>query len=258
MKYKGTYRLRAPIDPKTKMFPREYNGQFADADVYIDCANNVQVFHYGRGVLEAYIPSLQSGRTMLKFIYRDLINESNTKTNIRTYEVTRKRNGIEETVQVTKETVTILDEELYESDMKSSNIIISIEETDEEVLYKFHAKNMEQLEKYLKPKTSGADISPFSVRNIKPKTKYTIPDEDLNAYKEIVSKIPQNELISLVHTTKKFIETYAKKNLKGVDIKADMALKGIKGKDYIHSIGAWDKYIEYLKKNINIKGGIVK
>lgn len=245
MKYKGTYRLRAPIDPKTNMFPREYNGQFADADVYIDCSNNVQVFHYGRGILEVYIPSLQSGRTMLKFIYRDLINKNNTETNISEYEVTRKG----ETIQVRKETITILNEEVFKDDIEKSNLILNIEETDMEVLFKFHSKHMEQLEPYLKPKTSGADISPFSSRNL-PKTKYTIPDEDLNAYKEIVSKIPKNELISIVHTTKKFIEAYAKKNLKGVDIKADMALKGIKGKDYIHAIGAWDKYIEYLKKNL--------
>lgn len=245
MKYKGVYRLRTPYCEKTKQFPREYDGQFADADVYIDCANNVQIHHFGRGVLEAYIPSLQSGRTMLKFIYRDLINKNNTETNISEYEVTR--NG--ETVQVKKETITILDEEVFKNDIEKSNLIINIVETDEEVIFKFHAKHMEQLEKYLKPKTSGADISPFSSRNL-PKTKYTIPDEDLNAYKEIVSKIPKNELISLVHITKKFLETYAKKNLKGIDIKADMALKGLKGKDYIHSIGAWDKYIEYLKKNI--------
>lgn len=128
-------------------------------------------------------------------------------------------------------------------------VINNIVETDEEVIFQFHSKYMEQLESYLKPKTSGADISPFSSRNL-PKSKYNIPDEDLVIYKEIVSKIPKNELISLVHTTNKFLETYTKKNLKGVDIKADMALKGLKGKDYIHSIGAWDKYIEYLKKNI--------
>ena len=133
--------------------------------------------------------------------------------------------------------------------MESSNIILNIEETDEEVIFRYHSKHMEQLEPYLKPKTSGADISPFSSRNLL-KVKYTIPDEDLVAYKEIVSKIPKNELISLVHTTKKFLEAYAKKNLKSVDIKADMALKGLKGKEYIHSIGAWDKYIKYLSTNL--------
>lgn len=241
MKYKGTYRLRAPIDPKTKMFPREYNGQFADADVYIDCANNVQVFHYGRGVLEAYIPSLQSGRTMLKFIYRDLINKNNTETNINEYEVTRKG----ETTLVRKETVTILDKKVFKNDIDKSNLILNIEETDEEVLFKFHSKHMEQLEPYLKPKTSGADISPFSSRNL-PKTKYIIPDEDLVTYKEIVSKIPKNELISLVHTTNSFLKSLATKKNTWEDIKTDMALKGLKGKDYIHSINKWDDYIKYL------------
>ena len=29
-----------------------------------------------------------------------------------------------------------------------------------------------------------------------------------------------------------------------------MKLKGLKGKEYIHSIGKWDKYISYLNKNI--------
>lgn len=131
----------------------------------------------------------------------------------------------------------------------NSDLIFDIEETSQEILFKFNYKNANRIIPYLKPKTFGADISPFSSRNL-PKSKYTIPDEDLVIYKEIVSKIPKNELISLVHTTNKFLEIYTKKNLKGVDIKADMALKGIKGKDYIHSIGAWDKYIEYLKKNI--------
>ena len=203
MKYKGKYRLRTPIDKSTNMFPREYNGQFADADVYIDCANKVTISSYGHGILEVYIPSIGRGHNIIKAIQSEL----------------------------------------------GDKVINNIVETDEEVIFQFHSKYMEQLEPYLKPKTSGADISPFSSRNL-PKSKYNIPNEDLVTYKEIVSKIPKNELISLVHTTNKFLETYTKKKLKGVDIKADMALKGIKGKDYIHSIGAWDKYIEYLKKNI--------
>jgi hypothetical protein len=185
------------------MFPREYNGQFAENDVYIDCQHKVTISSFGHGILECYIPSIGRGHNIIKAIKSEL----------------------------------------------GDKVINNIVETDEEVIFQFHSKYMEQLEPYLKPKTSGADISPFSSRNL-PKSKYNIPDEDLVAYKKIVSKIPKNELISLVHTTNKFLEIYAKKNLKGVDIKADMALKGLKGKDYIHSIGAWDKYIEYLKKNI--------
>lgn len=239
--------MRTEIDLKTKNFPREYTGQFADNDVYIDCQNGIQISHFGRGVLEAYIPSLQQGRTMIKFIYRDLINKSNTETKVNTYEVTRKG----ETIYVTKETVSILDEELFKRDIDKSDLIISIVETDEEVIFKFHSKYMERLEPYLKPKTNGADISPFSSRNL-PKTKYIIPDEDLNIYKEIVSKIPQNELISLVHTTNSFLKSLVTKKLTWEDIKTDMALKGLKGKDYIHSINKWDNYIKYLKRNLEL------
>lgn len=205
MRYKGKYRLRTPIDKSTNMFPREYNGQFADADVYIDCANKITISSYGHGILEAYIPSIGRGHNIVKAIQSEL----------------------------------------------GDNIINNIVETDKEVIFKFHAKYMEQLEPYLKPKTNGADRSPFSSKNL-PKSKYEIPDEDLNTYKEIVSKIPQNELISLVHTTNSFLKSLVTKKLTWEDIKTDMALKGLKGKDYIHSINKWDNYIKYLKRNLEL------
>ena len=204
MKYKGVYRLKTPYCEKTKMFPREYDGQLADADVYIDCANKITVSSWGHGILEAYIPSLVRGRNIVKAIHSEL----------------------------------------------GDNIIFNIEETDEELLFKFHAKHMEQLEKYLKPKTSGANMSPFSLKNLPRNKSYKISDEDLNAYKELTSKLVQNELILLGRYTTNFIKSLATKKNPIENIKADMALKGLKGKEYIHSIGAWDKYIKYLSTNL--------
>lgn len=247
MKYRGKYRLRTPIDKSTNTFPREYNGQFAENDVYIDCQNGVQVSHYGHGVLEAYIPSLQSGRTMIKFIYRDLINKNNTETKINTYEVSKKG----EIISVTKETISIIDKELYKQDINKSDLFINIIESDEEVIFKFHSKYMEQLEPYLKPKTNGADRSPFSSKNL-PKSKYEIPDEDLVTYKEIIENIPKNQLIALVHTTNNFLKSLATRKNTWENIKVDMSLKGLKGKDYIHYIGKWDDYIKYLKRNLEL------
>lgn len=250
MKYKGVYRLRTPIDQTTNSFPREYNGHFADNDIYIDCQNKIQIFSYGYGVLQCYIPSLQLGRTILKSIYRDIINKDNTETKTNTYEVTRKIKGREETVQVTKETISIIDEKLYEDDMSSSNnIIFHIEETDSEVLFLFKANNMDLLEKYLKPKTNGADRSPFSTKNL-PKSKYNIPDEDFVKYKNIVSKIPREHIIELTHKTNNYLKSLITKKNTWENIKSDMALKGLKGKEYIHSIGKWGEYIEYLAKEI--------
>lgn len=242
-KYKGIYRLRTEIDKKTNTFPREYNGEFATNDVYIDCHKNIRIHHYGKSILEAYIPSLQTGRAILKFIYRDLINKNNTNTKFSNYDVTRKG----ETVSVTKETIEILDEELYIKEINNSTLIFHIEETDEEVLFRFHSKNMDKLEKYLKPKTNGADRSPFSTKNL-PKSKYIIPDEDLVGYKKVIEKIPKNQLITIVHRTNNFLQSLVTKKNTWENIKSDMALKGLKGKEYIHSIGKWEEYIECLRK----------
>lgn len=100
----------------------------------------------------------------------------------------------------------------------------------------------------LKPKTSGSNISPFSSKNLPQNKDYKIPDEDLVKYKSIVSKIPKERILDITHTTQKYIKSLVTKSNTWDDIKSDMALKGLKGKEYIHSIGAWDKYIDYLRK----------
>lgn len=134
-------------------------------------------------------------------------------------------------------------------DELGNDIIFNIEETDSEVLFKFHSKNMDKLEKYLRPKTSGANISPFSTRNLPKNKTYKIPCEELEAYKEIIKNIPQNRILELTHRTNNFIKNLVTKKVSWENIKSDMALKGLKGKEYIHSIGEWDKYIDYLKHN---------
>lgn len=134
-------------------------------------------------------------------------------------------------------------------DELGNDIIFDIEETDSEVLFKFHSKNMDKLEKYLRPKTSGANISPFSTRNLPKNKTYKIPCEELEAYKEIIKNIPQSRILELTHRTNNFIKNLVTKKVSWENIKSDMALKGLKGKEYIHSIGEWDKYIDYLKHN---------
>ena len=131
-----------------------------------------------------------------------------------------------------------------------SNIIKDILETDSEVLFKFHSKHIAQLENILKPKTNGSSISPFSNKNLPRDKSYKVPDEDLCAYKNIVANLPKKELISISHTTSQYLKSLANRKRSWESIKADMAIKGLKGKEYIHSIGKWNEYIDYLSKHI--------
>lgn len=129
--------------------------------------------------------------------------------------------------------------------------IFDIERTDSEVLFKFDAKDDETIIPLLKPKTSGAGISPFSPKNL-PKTKYIIPDEDLVLYTNIVKKLPKTQMLCLVHITKKYLKGLQNKRNTAEVQKNDMLKKGLKGKEYIHSIGRWDEYIRYLKRELNL------
>lgn len=243
--YKGKYRILCDVCKDTNDFPRKLDGTYEDIDCYISCDKDIKIFSYGHGVLDVYIPSIRTGRNILKQFYREQINKSNTSLSISERTVTIK--GQERTI--TTENISIIDEDLYQSEIKNNTTIFNLYETDGEVLFKFKAKDMDKLEKYLKPKTSGANISPFSVKN-RPKTNYSIPTEELEAYKKITSNLPFEQVILIGTYTKDFIKSLATKKNTYEDIKADMIFKGLKSKEYIHSIGKFGEYIKYLEKEL--------
>lgn len=239
-KFKGKYRIRASIDATTNDFPRELNNSFADIDIYIDCQNGIQIFYFGKGFLEAYIPSLGRGRNIVKAIYSDFVKPIEESDYLI---VTEKEKDGE------IETTNSFDYESFYKDTELNKIIQSITESDEEVLFRFKWDMMDKFEKYFKPKTSAASRSPFSSKNL-PKSNYEIPEEDINEYKKVVSKLPKEEALKLGYMTKDFIKTLVNRKNKLEDIKADMKKKCLKNKEYIHSIGKWNDYIKYLEKNI--------
>ena len=204
MRYKGTYRLKAPYDLVTNQFPRKLNGSLEYADIYIDCQFGNQIYHYGQSILQAYIPSLIRGHNIINQIYSD----------------------------------------------GKSDIIFDIEETDTEVFFNFNSKHIDYIASLLKAKTNGANISPFSSKNLPKNKEFKIPEEELVKYKNIVQNIPKECILNLSHMTNSYLKSLSNRKRKWEDIKADMALKGLKGKEYIYSIGKWEDYIKYLKKRI--------
>lgn len=209
-KFKGKYRILCEYDQATKDFPRKLDGSYEDTDCYISCQYGNKIFHKGRDVLIAYIPSIGRGHNIIKAI-----------------------NDID------------------------PNIIINIEETSIEILFEFKYKDSDIVIPLLKPKTSGANISPFSNKNRYKNKDFSIPDEEIVRYKEIVAKIPQGMLLSLSKWTVSFLQSLVTRKQPWDKIKADMILKGLGNKEYIYSIGKWNTYIKYLEEktnNINEKG----
>lgn len=203
MKYKGAYRLKAHIDQSTNDFPRDTDGTIDTDDVYIKCANKCQIYHYGRGILVAYIPSIGRGHNILKALGQELCSTP----------------------------PDISYEELY-STLRKEGTIRDIVENDEEIEFKFHNKYIGLISKYLKTQVAGANISPFSSRNL-PKSDYVIPAEELNEYKEIIRDIPKGESLIIPKITRGFIENILKKSqgYRTKNIDTDMKLKKLKTKN---------------------------
>lgn len=196
--------MKCDYDLRTNDYNRKLNGTLEDMDIYVTCQYGNKVFHYGRDVLQAYIPSLQRGHNIIKAIQQ-----------------------IE------------------------PNIIFNIEETDSEILFRFKYVNSDKIIPLLKPKTNGANISPFSLKNLPKNKDFKIPKEELVTYKQIVQRVPKERILTLTHSTNDFIKSLATKKNPIENIKADMKLKGLKGKEYIYSIGKWNEYLNFLYKMIS-------
>lgn len=126
-------------------------------------------------------------------------------------------------------------------------------ENDIEADFKFKAKDIEEVAKLMKAKTSGANISPNSTKNL-PKSDYTISLDNLNEYKKITSSIDKSDILIISQITNRFMDEILQKKYKRMDLKADMRKKCMARqiKEYIHSMGMWDEYLKYLKKEIPI------
>lgn len=134
---------------------------------------------------------------------------------------------------------------------------IDYKESDEEVEFKFKAKDIEVVAELMKAKTAGADISPFSSRNL-PKSDVEIPTEEIARYKEITSVIPKGDLLFIHRLTTDFLDDILQKSLrkstknKKFDYKTDIKkiCMARQIKEYIWVKNLWEEYLKYLKKEI--------
>ena len=217
MKYKGSYRILPELDRDTNDIPRDDTGEIAD------------------GYNDIYIVC-QHGCKIVEYGHID-----NKKP-----------------VWLTAYIPSLIRGRKIAKALQEQNIeIVHYSETDEEVIFRFKAKDIEPVATLMKAKTSGANISPFSSKNL-PKSKVEIPTEKMTLYKEITSVVPKGELLLIHRLTNEFLDEIMQKSLvkttknKKFDIRKDMKSMclGRQTKEYIYVKGFWEKYLDYLKNKL--------
>ena len=229
MKYKGHYRIKPNLDLELNDVPRTEDGSIDPSydDIYIKCAHGDQIYHFGHNICIGYVSSIGRGHNILIAIAKEL--------------------------KLIPEELNFRDYDTLYSLLKEDGSIFDIVENDVEIEFKFKVKHMEMVAKYLKASTYGADISPFSSKNL-PKSSYVIPVDDLQEYAKITSYVPKNDLLLISHFTKEFMTNILSKDklYKSISMKTDMRKKCLRGKEYIHSMGAdyWNNYLKYLEEHL--------
>lgn len=134
-----------------------------------------------------------------------------------------------------------------ENNIKISHII----EGDGELSFRFNAKDIDFIANYLKAKTSGKDVRPLSIKNL-PKSNYNIPYENMQEYKQITGQLSKEDILIISKVTNCFLYEIMQKKYKDIDIKKDIKKKMMARqiKEYIHSMGEWNNYLDYLQREI--------
>lgn len=130
-------------------------------------------------------------------------------------------------------------------------------ETDEEVEFYFKAVDIAPIAELMKVKTGGANISPFSVKNL-PKSDVEIPTAEIERYRAITSAVQKEDLLIIHKLTTDFlsnilVKKYKKLDGKKFDFRYEMRkLKmGRQVKEYIYTKNMWEEYLDYMRKQID-------
>lgn len=128
-------------------------------------------------------------------------------------------------------------------------------ESDKEVEFRFKAKDMDAVAELLKAKTYGANISPFSSKNL-PKSDISIPIEEMAKYKAIIAQIKEGDFLLMRGWINEFLDSELTKRYrhtdKKFDYRSDMKMKKMsrQTKEYIYDSGMWQEYLNFLQKKI--------
>lgn len=225
-KYIGQYEVRADIDKRTNDYCRDKHGNLCDdSDIYINCNRGIKIFHYGKNVLEVYVPSVKVGNSITAKISEKLQLEKSADKG-----------------------------RLIFTNSNKEAIIYDLISYDSEVLFKVKDKNLTDIIEFLQPKTKGKNLSPFSPKNLKRKSseKYQFSKDEIEEYKRITSEIKEGDKLLIHRINKTFLnDVICNKSKPKLELaKQDMKKEQLQLREYIYKIGRKSDYLNYLSKEI--------
>lgn len=216
--FKGMYRIMAEYNQDTNDWCKDEKGELDQsfADFYIKCMKGIKIKHGYRNELACYVPSKGVGLNILRRIYQDKIG-----TDPKDLDNDELKQGL-------------------------STFCTFCDILDGEVYFGFKLADMDYIATLVKPSTAGANISPFANSNL-PKSNYKIPQDDLDKRKALC-KVKKGDMARLREISE--VEKLYAKNLPKT-YKQDMRSNCMKFQQYIHSIGQWENYLDFLQKNLD-------
>lgn len=150
-----------------------------------------------------------------------------------------------------------------------NNIEYTDEDAGEDFIIYFNDKDMNKVAKLVGAKTTGKKISPFDSKNIpgriekanssnsikEPKIMsiYKVPVEDMKLYYDALpnsmSRVEKRQLTKQI--TKDFDAIIIKKKGSEYNPSEERDKLNMKPKEFIHYLGLWQDYIEYIKSRIS-------
>lgn len=222
--YLGKYRVKARYDLDTLDFPRTETGGVEDEydEQYIPCKRGEIRHTYrntrGKDILAWYCDNIRTGVA----VYNEL-----------------------------KEKFPDVDWEIDEDlGIGKDDIYCNLGRKKDVIIY-FEASEIDKVASIVDASTRGASIRPYSIKNL-PKMPYIIPEKELKDYIKITEKFKGENPLELAQIIRKANKEFAlecdKDNKDKVPFVTKQYNSKLKFKEYVHSVGLWDKYLEFLKQ----------
>lgn len=134
---------------------------------------------------------------------------------------------------------------------KYPKLDLKYEDYEEDCAIYFNSEDINKVSTIVKPRTSGASVKPYSSKNL-PKPDYNIPGKDLARLYSITKDMDRVTKMHFIKAcNKEFNNTINKIKGKKYDAEKERKESNMKPKEFIHSIGLWDDYIEFVSEQYN-------